>query len=131
MLQKQKHDGTIKKRVISNTLPSAPLTSLITDNSYVREMEKIQGNSDMPGLQERPDEVFPGVNTPPQLSRDEASMDNNITTYSTLGTPADTTPVEPKPVRIEIVFSPRLCIRTPQYIGKVDPKIKLGQLFFQ
>ena len=35
VIQKQKHDGTIKKRVISNTLPSVPLTSPITDDSYV------------------------------------------------------------------------------------------------
>ena len=80
MLQKQKHDGTIKKRVISNTLPSAPLTSLITDNSYVREMENIQGNPAIPELQERVNEEFPDVDTPPQLSRNETSMDADTTT---------------------------------------------------
>ena len=36
VVQKQKHDGTIKKRVINNTLPSVPLTSPITDDSYVQ-----------------------------------------------------------------------------------------------
>ena len=41
VIQKQKRDSTIKKRVINNTLLSVPLTSPITNDSYVREMENI------------------------------------------------------------------------------------------
>ena len=66
----------------------------------------------MPKLQEGVNEEFPDVDTPPQLSRDETSMGANTTTYSTLGTPADTTPVQPKPVLTEIAFSPQSCMRT-------------------
>ena len=117
-------------RVINNTLPSVPLTSPITDNSYVREMEDTQGNPDIPGLQERVNEEFPDVDTPPQLSSGETSLNNNTTIYST-GTPADTTSVQPKLVPKEIAFSPRLCIQTPKYIGKVDPDIKPVQFRIQ
>lgn len=87
-------------------------------------MENILGNPEIPALQERVNEEFPDVDTPPQLSRNDTSMDADTTTYSTLGTPADTTPVQPAPVLTEIAFSPHLCMRTPKYTGKVDPKIK-------
>ena len=51
--------------------------------------------------------------------------------YYTLGTPADTKPIQPKLVPIEITFSPQLCMRTPKHIGKVDPDIEPVQFRIQ
>ena len=90
---KKKHDSRIKTRVISTILPHVPLTYPITDDSYVRQMENVQQKPAIPDSQERVIKECPDVDTPPQLSRNETSLNADSPTYSTLDTPAKTTPV--------------------------------------
>ena len=56
-------------------------------------MENVQQKPAIPDLQERVNKEFPDVDTPPQLSSNGTSLNADPPTYSTLGTPAATTPV--------------------------------------
>ena len=118
---KKKRDGRIKTRVISTILPHVPLTYPITDDSYIRQKENVLQKTAKPDSQESVIKECPDVDTPPQLPRNETSFNAESPTYSTLDTPAATTPVQPKPVPTEITFSPHSCMRTPKILEKLTP----------